>query len=672
MTDRGFGFVSLDAGGPDAFIAPDRVGAALHGDRVSIRIAPTPKGPEGWIVEVLERGNTQLTGVVQSRGRGFVFIPDDQRLRSPMRVEGNVPRRMQRDTTVLAQIAVFPQNNDDRGTVELLEVLGQPGVVEIEVAKIKIRENVVEDFPEAVQAEAEAMGSRVTQKQSQRRTDLRKVDLITIDPASAKDHDDALHVSRTKGGGYKVLVAIADVSHYVRPGTAIDAEALARGTSIYLPDRAIPMLPHALSSHLASLVPHKDRLCMAVQIELSPQGAVRNHRFMEGVMKSGGKLTYEGVARALSLTDKGPKQPAAEQRKRSLKALLEASRLLRDRRLKRGALDFDLPEAKIIMDARTQTPTAIEQAKNDPGVRDAYRMVEEMMLLANEVVARALTKRGIPAIYRAHGKPDPEKIEVFCKLAQSLGHKLDVESATNPKQLSRFLQRTEGTEHASMLRYMLLRSMQQAVYDTDPAIGHFGLAATDYLHFTSPIRRYPDLVVHRVVRSLIRGEAIDVAVAKPKMQRAAVEASRLERRAMTVERDVSDLYRVLFMQDRVGDTFDAKVSGFSQRGMYVSVQEPFVDMMLPLEQLDDIYRPDDLGIRLIGQRHANVFTLGDKVSVRLEEAHIGNRELVASLLDHAPTKKKAKPAKQKKSTRKQQHRSRHPQSRRNKKRGRRR
>ena len=642
MTPRGFGFVILDEGGPDVFIPPDRVGASMHGDRVNVRAQPSPKGRDGYIVGILERGPKEITGIVQGTGRSQIFIPDDERLRSPMKVDEKVPRKMQRGATILAEISEYPQVSDDRPTVRLLNVLGKEGVTEIEVTKIKIREGIVEDFPQDVMQEASQLPARVTKADAKGRKDFRNVDLVTIDPASAKDHDDALWATRLPSGGFKIVVAIADVSHYVQPGTATDREAIARGTSIYLPDRSIPMLPRALSSDLASLVPGKDRLCMAIEMELSAQGTVKSHHFSEGLMRSGAKLTYEGAARALGLTESGPRQPGAEKRLPALEALLEAAGILRKRRLRRGALDFDLPEPKIIMDERKNEPKAIEQAKHDPGIRQAYRMVEEMMLLANEVVARELTHREIPAIYRAHGKPDLEKVELFCKLAQSLGYDLDPDSARDSKQLSKFLQSIDGTEQAPILRYMLLRSMQQAVYDTDPSIGHFGLASPDYLHFTSPIRRYPDLAVHRMLKGLIRGQKVDVALIKPKLQRACVEASRLERRAMSVERDVSDLYRVVFMQAHVGNEYDAKISGFSQRGIYVTVADPFVDMMLPLDQLDDSFQPDDLGIRLIGQRSATVFTLGDKVRIRLEEANVRSRDLIVSLLDHQPTSKKPK------------------------------
>lgn len=576
----------------------------------------------------------------------MVLEPDDGRLPSPMYVEGKVPRQATDGHAVVADIVAFPQTKDDLPRVTIVEVLGKHGVAQVEVQKIKIREGVIEEFPEDAQHEASLLPSRVTKKEIAGREDLRGIDLVTIDPATAKDHDDALWASRHRGGGFHIIVAIADVSHYVRDGSALDQTAFARGTSIYLPDRAIPMLPFELSANLASLVPNHDRLCLAVDMELNDKGRVVSHRLVEGVMRSNAKLTYEGVARALGLSNRAPKQAAAEKRQRMLKTLAEAATLLRKKRVRRGALDFDLPEPKVILHDDNREPISILKSREDPGVREAYRLVEEMMLLANEVVAIDMKKRAAPGLYRIHGKPDPEKIALFSRLAESLGYDISPEAAIDSKRLAAFLHRIDGTEQASMLRYMLLRAMQQATYDTDPTVGHFGLATPDYAHFTSPIRRYPDLVLHRMVRKVIRGQSIDAAMWEPRLRRIAGESSRLERRAMTVERDVLKLYRALFMQDRVGEEFDGKVSGFSPAGIYVTLDDPFIDAIIPLEQLDDYFNLDDLGIRMIGERTGQVFTLGDRVRVRIEDVDVRSREIVASVLSHeAMTKPARKPTK---------------------------
>ncbi len=639
MTRQGYGFVNVYDGGSDVFIPPDAIGPSLHGDTVQLRARPSPKGRDGHIVGIVERRLKNVTGTLHPRGRGMSFEPDDERLRAPMRVVGKVPQNVKKDDVVLAEIVTFPQRREDRPEVRVLEVLGAQGVARIEVEKIKIRDGIREVFPDDVEAEAAALPARVDRDEVKKREDLRDVDLVTIDPETARDHDDAIWVER-KGDGFRLIVAIADVSHYVTKGSAMDREAISRGTSVYLPDRAIPMLPPELSTNLASLVPDRDRLCMAVEMHIDDKGHVSSHRIFEAVMRSHGKLYYEGVAKALGLTDDGPRQPSAEKRIPTLEILLDLSQRLRARRMKRGSLDFDLPEGKIVLDDRGE-PKEIVQSRKDPGIRQAYRIVEDMMLVTNETVAAHLKRHAAPGVFRVHGKPDPDRISMFCQVAKSFGYDLEEESAATPKQLSKFLGQIEGTNEASLLRYLLLRAMQQAIYDTDPTTGHFALAAKDYLHFTSPIRRYPDLLVHRVLRSMIREESIDAASLRPRLQRFAAQASEAERRAMIAERDVMDVYRTIYMQRHIGDEFEGRISGFAPFGIFVQVLDPFVSVLLPFEQLEDTYEPDDLGIRLIGIRTSKIFTMNDPVTVRIEDANVQARNVVGSLQAHeqaeAPT-----------------------------------
>ncbi len=640
ITRQGYGFVKVFDGNPDVFIPVDAMGPALHGDQVQVRAKPSAKGREGHIVGVAERRPARVTGTLHPRGRGVVFEPDDERLRSPMRVVGKAPKHGTKGKVALAEIVRFPQKREDRPEVRILELLGAEGIARVEVEKIKIREGIREEFPKDVLLEAAALPARVERSVSKRRVDLREIDLVTIDPETARDHDDAIWVERDRDG-FRLLVAIADVSHYVTEGSAMDREAIARSTSIYLPDRAIPMLPPELSTDLASLLPNRDRLCMAVEMRLDAKAHVTSHRIFEGVMRSHGKLTYDGVARALRLTSHGAREPAAEKRAGTLEVLLDLSQRLRQRRLKRGSLDFDLPEPKIVLDADGE-PDAIVQSRKDPGIRQAYQIVEDMMLITNEVVAAHLKRHAAPGVFRVHGEPDPERISMFCQVARSFGYELDEEAAATPKQLSKFLRRIDGTNEAPLLRYLLLRAMQQAIYDTDPTAGHFALAAKDYLHFTSPIRRYPDLLVHRILRDMIHDRSLDAASLRPRLQRFAAQASELERRAMIVERDVVDVYRAIYMQQHIGETFEGRIGGFAPYGIYVQIDEPFVNVLLTFEQLDDTFEPDDLGIRLIGARTSKIFTMNDSVTVKVEEATVQGREVIGSLVRHdvaeAPSK----------------------------------
>jgi len=634
MTRQGYGFVNVYDGSPDVFIPPDAVGPALHGDTVQLRARPSAKGRDGRIVGIVERRLKEVTGTLHPRGRGMVFEPDDDRLRSPMRVVGKVPKAVKKDSVTLAEIVTFPQRREDRPEVRILDVLGAQGIARVEVEKIKIRDGIREAFPEDVEQEAAALPARVERDVLLDREDLRDVDLVTIDPETARDHDDAISVSR-EGQGFRLLVAIADVSHYVPEGSAMDREAISRGTSVYLPDRAIPMLPPELSTNLASLVPNRDRLCMAVEMHIDEKAHVTSHRIFEAVMRSQGKLSYEGVARALGLTKDGPQQPAADKRIGTLKILLDLSQRLRRRRTQRGALDFDLPEGKIVLDAHGE-PTEIVQSRKDPGIRQAYRIVEDMMLVTNETVAAHIKRHAAPGVFRVHGKPDLERISMFCQVAKSFGYELEEESAATPKQLSKFLRRIEGTNEASLLRYLLLRAMQQAIYDTDPTAGHFALAAKDYVHFTSPIRRYPDLLVHRILRSMIRNESLDSATLRPRLQRLAAQASESERRAMIVERDVMDVYRTIYMQKHIGDELEGRIAGFAPYGIYVQIPDPFVSVLLPFEQLEDTFQPDELGIRLVGVRTSKIFMMNDPVTVRIEDANVQSRDVVGALLQHQP------------------------------------
>ncbi|HMI90114.1 MAG TPA: VacB/RNase II family 3'-5' exoribonuclease, partial [Polyangiales bacterium] len=433
----------------------------------------------------------------------------------------------------------------------------------------------------------------------------------------------------------KVLVAIADVSHYVHEGSALDREALARGCTIYLPSRAIPMLPHALSSNLASLLAKKDRLTLAVEIELDSQGNVQGHRFIEGVMRAAAGVSYEAVAQALGLTMQGPVDPNAVAHLPQLRVLLDVAKVLRDRRRARGSLEFELPEAKVRVDDESGAPIDVVRSRRDPGVKRAYNMIEEMMLLANEVVAADLNARGMPTIYRVHGQPDPERLETFCALAKALGHDLSADVAANPKKLARFLTSLEGTPHAGALGYLLLRSMQQATYDTE-SIGHFGLAAEHYLHFTSPIRRYPDLAVHRVVRAVARGERIEGWGVTGKLKAQAEQSSQRERKSMAIEREVVDLYGAYLMRDQVGETFDATISGVSDHGFYATLDTPFVDVLCRTAALPmDSYELDAHGVRLSGRRTGRSYALGDRVRLRIEDVSMAQRKVLAIPADVA-------------------------------------
>ncbi|MEB2312326.1 MAG: ribonuclease R [Sorangiineae bacterium] len=623
VNPRGFGFVTA-VGQDDVYVAPDGIGAALHGDQVRVAvIARTPRGVEGRIEEIVKRRSPRVAGVLRRRGKSAWLEPDDARLRGPITLGG--ARGGKDGDAAVATITRFPAYANENPEGELLAILGAPGEPNAEVAKILVREQIEEEHSEGAVREAEAMAARLQRLSLEGRVDLRGVPLPTIDPEDARDHDDAVWVERS-GEGYRAYVAIADVSEYVQPGSALDEEAAARGCTIYLPDRAIPMLPAALAADLCSLLPERERLALCVIAELDKGGKVVRYELVEAVIRSAAMLTYGGVARALGFTEEPPRSPAAEAFKRDLKVLDELTRKLRRARMKRGALDLDLPEARVELDERTGAPKGVVRRARDPGVKRAYQMIEELMLLANELVAKWLSHRRAPTVYRVHGRPDEKKLERLGEVAEKLGVEFDLAELLEPAGVGKWLQRIEGHPRRAVLEMLLLRSLKQAVYDI-VNIGHFGLASEAYLHFTSPIRRYPDIEVHRAVKRLLRGSKPDTSASAIESLRASATASSTrERAAADVEREVVDLYRALFMREHIGDTYEGTVTAVVGSGLFVSLDAPFVDVLVLYEAMGpDRYEitEDELGVA--GLRSGELISLGDRIRVTIEDVAILRR-----------------------------------------------
>ncbi len=636
---RGFGFVRGGPSGDDVYIPPECIGGALHGDLVRARVvAESHRGREGEVIEVLERRAKRVVGVLRGRRGQRRLEPDDSRMRGPIPVtEGEGEGRPAPDAAdaaakaggaAVVALTRYPADSRELPEGVLVAVLGEPGEPDVEIAKVLIGRDVSEEQPPAAVAQAQAYGDAPDPAELERRTDLTGLPFLTIDPIDARDHDDAVWVERDANGHYQAWIAIADVSHYVTPASPLDDSALARGCSIYLPDRAIPMLPYELSSHLCSLVEGELRLCLCVHVHLDPTGAVKRTEVYEGKMRSRAFLSYEAVARALGFTTEPPRDPRAEALRDDLSVMWDLSSELRKRRMRRGSLDLDVPEVRVEVDGETRSPVSIRERGGDPGVKKAYRLIEELMLLANEAVARLMLSRELPTVFRVHGAPDPAKLEQLATAVHALGVELDPDDAITPKQLSKFLRSVEGHERRSVIHGLLLRTMQQACYDTTN-VGHFGLASDAYLHFTSPIRRYPDLVVHRLLRASLRGERPPPDI-EQRLRLAAVRSSEQERNAMEIEREVSDVYRTLYMQRHIGDRFEAVVTGISPSGVWARIQEPFVDVLVPSDRLgDDTYEADDAAIKMVGVRSGDSVVLGDAFTLEIEDVSLVRRVTLA-------------------------------------------
>jgi ribonuclease R len=634
INPRGFGFVaSGEAAGDDVFVAKEGLMGAMHGDKVVVAIKGRgPRGPEGDIVGVLQRGVVRVAGVLRRRGKSAWLEPDDTRIRGPIVLGGDVDVRgpegnsgQDGDAAVVA-LTRYPDFPEENAEGKLIAVLGKPGEINVEIAKVLVARQIAEVHSPEAFAEAEAFGATVPAAMLEGREDLTHIPLPTIDPEDARDHDDAVWVERADDGGYRAYIAIADVSAYVTPGTNLDTEAKARGCSVYLPDRAIPMLPRPLSSNLCSLLPDVVRLCLCAEVLLDAGGSVVRSRLIRGFMNSRAKLTYGGVARALGFTEVPPREPKADEMVEGLRVAYELSRLLRGKRMKRGALDFDLPEAKVVLDPEKGTPLDVQRRDKDPGTKKAYQLIEELMLLGNEVVARELVTREIPTIFRVHAPPDEKKLVRFAALAEQLGIPFEIELTKDPKAMGELLKSFATHASADVLNMLLLRSMKQATYDIGN-VGHFGLASKAYLHFTSPIRRYPDIVAHRAVHKVVLQERVSRSTDDiGKLADAALAASVAERKAMEVEREVVDLYRAVLMKDRVGQRFVGTITAMVGSGIFVALDAPFVDVLVRFEDCGaERFELDDEGLRAVAKRSGEAIQLGDRMTLDVIDVSILRR-----------------------------------------------
>jgi ribonuclease R len=615
----GFGFLVPEEGGDDLFLSPKEMRVALHGDRVLARVVgQDSRGrPEGAVVEVLERARRHIVGrYATSDHVGFV-IPHDRRISQDVLIPRGEELKAREGQIVVAEIVDWPTHrNQPVGRV--MEIVGEhlgPGM-EIEVALRS--HDLPHAWPESALREARAFASTVPPEATQGRVDLRAVPLVTIDGEDARDFDDAVYAERD-GKGFKLLVAIADVSAYVRTGSALDQEAYARGNSVYFPRRVIPMLPEELSNGLCSLNPDVDRLCMVCEMHVDANGKIGKHRFYEGVMRSQARLTYTKVASMLVDKDAQLRREY-ERLVPHLENLYLLFKALNVERVKRGAVDFELPETKIIFDDNQKIKQIVPTQRND-----AHKLIEECMLAANVCAADVLRKNKIPAPYRIHEVPPADKLIELRAFLGEIGLSLGGGARPRAQDYSKLVRSVEKRPDARLINTVLLRSLSQAMYSPEN-VGHFALGYEHYAHFTSPIRRYPDLVVHRAIKSTLKREQLGLSMEKA--HELGVHCSMTERRADEATREVVRLLKAQYMQQHVGDEFDGIITGVTQFGIFVELSEVYVDGLVHITALgNDYFLFEPKSHRLIGERTRTIFRLGDKLRVRvmrvdLDEAKI--------------------------------------------------
>lgn len=628
VTRRGFGFVKLDGTDTEVFISEKFLGTALHGDKVVIALLAQPmrrRGrndqdkAEGEVVEIVERRTSTIVGTLQ-RSRNFFFVkPDDERISRDVYVSAEDAKQAQHGDKVVVKL--FPWDDpaqNPEGTI--IETLGRSGDARVEVLSVARSFGLPMSFPPAVEHESNALSDVVSASDIATRLDLRPVVCVTIDPEDAKDFDDAVSFEPLKNGNYRLGVHIADVSHYVKEGSVLDAEALLRGTSVYMVNEVIPMLPERLSNNICSLRPNVDRLTYSVLMEVTKSGKIEQYQIAKTVIHSARRFTYEEV------------QAIIERGKGELSDMLlplhAFTQLLTAQRRKKGSIDFDTGEAKFKFDAQGFPSAIIKKTR-----LDAHRLVEECMLLANKIVAEHIGKvrkeeHEKPFIYRVHDVPDPSRLEDLGNFVKQFGYSLDTKHGVSALQLQKLLDKVKGSEVETVINEVALRSMAKAVY-SEKNIGHFGLAFKYYTHFTSPIRRYPDLVVHRLLHEYEQGMGAGRRAGMAKQLPAICkQSSDRERVAAEAERESVKVMQVEYMKRHLGDEFEGVISGVTTFGMFVEINDLLVQGLIRVRDLeDDYYLFDEKRYQLKGRSRGKVYRLGDTVRVRVVSVNPETREI---------------------------------------------
>ncbi len=635
----GFGFVIRDDGDPnDVFLSAREMRPLFDGDRVSIRIVGDDhRGrAQGELVDVLERGTREVAGqFIRERGIGIV-IPDNAKLAHRILIAKGEAANAKHGDMVVAEILDYP-TAIEQATGRITTVIGVPGDKGIATDVAIYAHAIPFKWPESVSTEVRDFGSDVPEESKHGRTELRDVDLITIDGADARDFDDAVYCKKTDNG-WRLLVAIADVANYVSIGSALDKEALIRGTSVYFPDRVVPMLPEVLSNGLCSLNPNVDRLCMVCDMRVGESGKVTKATFFEAVMKSKARLTYSQVSDFLSGESK---TSVPKELQGSVRVLHDLYKAFAKTRKRRGAIEIDLPQTKFKLNEAGEIDRIEVVPRND-----AHRLIEECMIAANVEAAKFLKKHKIPGLYRVHPKPDPDRFDELRLYLLSLGLKVPHPDHVEPRHFTQLIEQVKDRPDSAAITMAMLRSLTHAEYSPSN-IGHFGLALESYAHFTSPIRRYPDLLVHRAIRHIVRGGKPGKYDYSPKeMERLGAITSAHEKRAEEATRDVEAWLKCQYMEGHLGEEFDGVITGVTNFGVFVQITELMTDGLVHVTSLaNDYYKYDAGSQRLVGERSGHAYGLGEQMRIRVQRVDMETRKIdFRPVTDESPGTRKKGPA----------------------------
>lgn len=611
---RGFGFVTPEEGGDDVFIPEENLCGAFQGDKVEYIITAAPQGrrKEGKVVRILSHGVTRVVGLYE-KCKSFGFVrPDNQRYLKDIYIPAGKEGNAMTGHKVVVELTSYGGEHmkPEGAVVEIIGHINDPGT---DILSIVMDRNIRTEFPEKVLNQAVRVGKDVSEADCQGRLDLRDWQMVTIDGEDAKDLDDAVSVTK-EGENYRLGVHIADVTNYVQERSALDREAFERGTSVYLADRVIPMLPHKLSNGICSLNAGEDRLALSCIMTLSPSGEMVDHQIAETVIHVDRRMSYNGVTKILDGDEETLREN--EQFVSMILLMKELSEIIRERRGRRGSIDFDFPETKILLD-ESGKPVEIKPYERNA----ATKIIEDFMLMANETVAEEYFWREMPFLYRTHEVPDEEKIRQLSTFINNFGYHIHVRNEVRPKEIQKLLAKIEGTPEEALISRLALRSMKQARYTTENT-GHFGLAAKYYTHFTSPIRRYPDLQIHRIIKENLRGRLNEDRIAHYSeiLPKVAVQCSERERTAEEAEREVVKLKKAEYMRAHIGEEYEGVISGVTKWGIYVELPNTVEGLVHVTDMWDDHYDFIEQSWEMVGEHTGKTYKLGQKVSVRVIDA----------------------------------------------------